>query len=141
MGGHGRKEEALSRPPAVATYSCAALTAPDVDTPLLFFLFEIAVGLFDNLFGVRALFARGRLMAFESTSSCPRLAPGWFWLAERGVGSSPIDSPDVAAGWSPRRPARRWRPGWPALVHAHYSDTAVIISRHCPGLGKVCMRD
>lgn len=67
-------------------------------------------------------------MALLSISCCPRLALEWFWLAERGVGSSPIDSPDVAAGWSPRRPARWWRPGWPALVNAHYSDTAVIIS-------------
>lgn len=37
VGVHGPKEEALLRPLAVATRSYAALTAPDVDTPLLFF--------------------------------------------------------------------------------------------------------
>lgn len=37
VGVRGPKEEALLRPLAVATRSYAALTAPNVDTPLLFF--------------------------------------------------------------------------------------------------------
>lgn len=37
--------------------------------------FEIAIGLFDNLFGVRALLARGRLKALESILLLSALGP------------------------------------------------------------------